>query len=387
MKKIKMIVVFLVVIVAIIIAYVTYCRRAKADDGRLQIGTILPLTGDWASFGKQMVNGIQLWQKEHPEARIDVFVEDGKGRAAESITVLNKDLWQHNIHTYISGFSAAILGMAPVIVKNNAFLVNAGATNPKIKEFGDNVFTLIPDADVEAKFIAHFVFEELNATQCFVYHQNDDSGKGLADVFEKTYMSIGGNVIGREAIQSDGEVANVLQKIRLKNAKVVFIPANGAYVAKIIRQAKNLNLDDIIWVGYAGTETPEIVQLLGGLEDVNLIFSTYAFSNSAVHDDRTKAFIQNYKDMYGENPAYYAATCYDAIDIIALAYQICGNENEIARTIQNMSNYYGVSGNYEINGENHVSSGMSLKMFYNGEIVPFNETLLNGSRIWTAEMR
>ena len=345
----------------------------EVDDCMLRVGVILPLTGDWASFGKQMENGIKLWEMEHPNSGIKIVVDDGKGRAAESLTTLNKDLWQSHIRTYISGFSAAILGMAPVIVKNNAFLVNAGATNPKIKEFGKNVFTLIPDADIEAEFLARFVAESLKEGKCFIYHQNDDSGKGLSDVFEKTYEKLGGNVCGREPIQSDMEIANVLQKIRLMGIKVVFIPANGAYVAKIIRQAQNLDLTEITWVGYAGTETPDLAHLLVGLNSVKLIFSTYAFSNSAMHDENTKAFIENYQKTYGEKPAYYAATCYDAIDIIYRAYGICKNEDEVAKTIQCMKSYAGVSGQYEINGKNYVSSGISLKMFYKGEILPYSE--------------
>lgn len=380
MKNKKWFIILGIVALLAIVAIGIYknSQRRPAADGRIRIGVILPLTGDWSSFGNQMVNGIQLWQKEHPEAEVEVFFEDGKGLAKESIDVLNTDLWQRDIRIYISGFSAAILGMGPVIVKNDAFLINAGATNPQIKAFGNNVFTLIPDADVEAKFIARFVFEELNEKKCFVYHQNDDSGNGLANVFTKTYVGLGGNIVGRESIQSDNEIANVLQKIRLTKSKVVFIPANGAYVAKIIRQAKNLNMNDIIWVGYAGAETPEIIRLLSGLGDVKLVFSTYSFSNNAVHNDRTKAFIRGYQDVYGIAPAYYAATCYDAIDLIFKAYQKCGKENEISKTIRNMKYFNGVSGNYEIMGNNHVSSGMSLKMFYNGKIVPFDKALFYG---------
>lgn len=363
---------------AIVVIGIFKNRQQITDDNVIRIGVILPLTGDWASFGKQMVNGIQLWQKLHPQAKVEVVFEDGKGRAQESIAVLNNDIWQRDIHTFISGFSAAILGMAPIIVKNNAFLVNAGATNPKIKTFGNSVFTLIPDADVEAKYIAHVVMEEFNEKTCYIYHQNDDSGNGLADVFEETFTSLGGSIAGREAIRSDNEVASVLQKIRLTKSRIVFVPANGAYVAKIIRQAMNLGMDEIIWVGYAGTETPEIVQLLDGLGNVKLAFSTYSFSNSAVHDEQTKEFINQYQEMYGGIPAYYAATCYDAIDLIFAAYQKCGNENDISRTIRDMSHFYGVSGRYEINGNNHVSSGMSLKMLSKNEIVPFDKTVFFG---------
>ena len=234
MKNKKLLIAFGVIALIAVIAIGVYKNRIQTTDANVvRIGVILPLTGDWASFGRQMVNGIKLWEEEHPKSGMEIVFEDGKGRAQESLNVLSKDLWQHHIHTYISGFSAAILGMAPVIVKNNAFLINAGATNPKIKEFGDNVFTLIPDADVEAEFLAQFVSKKLNEKKCFIYHQNDDSGKGLSDVFEATYVKLGGTICGREPIQSDMEVANVLQKIRLTNTKVVFIPANGAYVAKI----------------------------------------------------------------------------------------------------------------------------------------------------------
>lgn len=50
------------------------------------------------------------------------------------------------------------------------------------------------------------------------------------------------------------------------------MPTNGEMIAKIINQAYKLGLNDILWVGYAATESPELKNDLAFLKDVKLIF-------------------------------------------------------------------------------------------------------------------
>lgn len=345
----------------------------RQNSEETEIGVILPLTGDWGGFGHRMKNGILLWKKQNPNARVNIHIEDGMGKANNSISAFNKLISVNMINACITGVSPVVLGLAPVAEKKEIFLINAGATNPDIKKSSDYVFTLIPDADVEAAYIADFLLNSLKKTECFVYWKNDDSGKGMLDSFSKFYIRNGGSIKGNAAITSMDDIKNTLSKIQSLKVKTVFVPTNGEMIAKIINQAYKLGLNDILWVGYAATESPELKNDLAFLKDVKLIFSSYSFDGNKAFSEKSRQFINDYQAEFGEVPAYYSATCYDAISLIYDALKnYNGDSKSIKKYIYNLKSYNGVSGNFHIDGKNYVTSGLSFKMFNNGHIMPIN---------------
>ena len=366
MKKNKLLIAIGAAVLIGLVSLLAYkSQNHSASDGVIRIGVILPLSGDWGQFGQRMLNGILLWEAEHPEAHIKLYIEDGQGNASKSAIAFSKLVNVDKITACISGVSPVILAIAPLADKAKVFTVNAGATNPDIKKASDYVFTIIPDAEIEARFIATFVYKQLGFKECYVLWKNDDSGLGMLNCFAEEFTLHGGEILGNDAILSLDSIRNSLEKIKEKGAKVVFVPTNGEMVAKIIKQAYMMGMKDIQWVGYAATESPELLRDLAGLEDVRLMFSSYAFNAIDAFSEKSTNFIKRYQKKYNETPAYYSATCYDAIDIIYKAME--SEKCDIKSAVQNFEKYAGVSGNFDIAG-NYVSSGMTIKYMGSGEI-------------------
>ena len=371
-NKIILAVVAVLAVAAIIALGIKNQMQKQPEDG-LKVGVVLPLTGDWSNFGEKMANGIKLWQKEHHEANVSIFFEDGAGKAPNSINAFNKLVNSNGISACISGVSPVLLALAPLASSNKILTVNAGATNPDIKRSSDYTFTIIPDAEVEASYIANYLATVLNRKECFVYWKNDDSGIGMYKSFSKTYEQCGGDVVGNESIISIDDVQNTLHKIRTNDIKTVFIPTNGEMIARVIRQAYSIGLTDVLWVGYAATESPSIVSDLKDIP-VNLIFSSYAFNSEKAFSEKSQSFIEEYKKMFGESPAYYAATCYDSIDLIFQAFNNKGDK-DLKESLLSIKQFNGVSGNLVIDGQNYVKSEMSFKMLHDGAIKSINPSL------------
>ena len=341
-------------------------QNESASNDVMRVGVVLPRSGDWGQFGQRMLNGVKLWKADHPEANVELFIEDGKGNASTSIAAFSKLVNLNKINACIAGVSPVILGIAPLADKARVFTVNAGATSPEIKKITPYMFTIIPDAEVEARFLARYVNEKLNIKECYILWKNDDSGLGMLNCFSDEFSRSGGMIVGNDSILSISSIKDSLSKIKSVNVKAVFIPTNGEMMARIIKQAYSMGMRDIQWIGYAATESPELARELSDAGDVKLVFSSYAFNSSKAFSKKSSAFIESYSRKYSETPAYYSATCYDAMDLIYSASHNKGQD--IMEKVGCMSCFEGVSGDFTITG-NHVSSGLTVKKFQQGNII------------------
>lgn len=378
MKKKFFILSLIVIGIVLSLTIIRYSPHSTNQDD-IYIGTIFPMSGDWANYGEQMANGVRLWEILHPESHIKICYEDGQGNVPSSLAAFKKLFYTNRVKAVISGVSPVMLGIAPLSDKNNIFTINAGATNPDIKLSSENIFCIIPDANIEAAYIADFLVDSLNRKTCYVYWKNDDSGRGMLNSFKRQYIRNGGIISGDEAITTE-TIKPSLLKIKQSNAKTVFIPTNGEMIAKIMHQAYSMGMNDILWVGYAAAESPELIQELQNLSAPKFIFSSYAYKSSS--SSLTTQFIENYRSTFGVTPQYYSATCYDAISLIALAINNgCKTSNEIKEYVYALQSFDGVSGTLEIGGHNYVSSGMNFNMYINNSISPINTQLFNVSSI------
>ena len=364
MKKNKKLLIGIGIVVLLgIVAVGIYRNRQQSMDEGVRIGAVLPLTGDWGVFGQRMKNGIEVWLKKHPDANVKVFFEDGQGNVAKSISAFNKLVNVNKIDGCITGTSPVVLGLAPLSDKYKIFTINIGAINPKIKTLTPYMFTIVPDADVETKFLANYISRNMNRHRCYVLWRNDESGLGMLNSFSREYSLIGGEIVGNSPISSIDGIKDILVKIRDANVNTIFIPTNGDLAARIIKQAFSMGLTDIQWVGYAATEAPEVIKELKDLPNVKLTFSTFAFNVADPISDTSRSFINSYVNDYNEEPSLYSATCYDAIDLIYSAKK--KHALGLKDSIEKMEAFDGVSGHLEIKG-NYISTTMSVKVLEGG---------------------
>lgn len=357
--------------------FITNCdNRKKGNDEKsvAKVGVIIPLTGQFSDYGKQMKNGVDLWMNDHPKSKIQIEFEDGEAIPKKSVDAFNL-LITRNISCVVSGFSSVVLSMAPIANKNKIPLINAGATNSDIKSTSKYVFNVIPDADIEAKFIADFLVDSLKIAKCHIFFQNNDAGVGMRNNFEKEFRDKGGSIdliIPHDATQTDYK--NDLVKLKEGDPKTVFVPTYSKNLGLIIKQAKELGLDDILWVGYAASETNDLLSIAGKIIDGDLIYSYYEFNPEIADKSNASKFVKDYKTKFNEEPGLYSATFYDALSIIDSSLY---SEKSIVDYIYSLYSFEGVSGNLVFDHKNYISSGMRMKMVINNQFSEFNKDELS----------
>jgi branched-chain amino acid transport system substrate-binding protein len=355
------------------------CNNVGKNKDVTKIGVIIPLTGQYSDYGIQMKRGIDLWVKENPKSNIEIIYEDGKATPKESVSAFNL-LLNKNVSAVITGFSGVVLALAPIAEDNKIPLINGGATNPNIKNTGAYIFNVIPDAEVEAQFIAKYLIDSLKIYECSIYWQNNDAGKGMYEYFSTNFIKLGGKIIDCLPHNIDQQdYKNDLMKIKNSNAKTVFIPTYSKDLGLIIKQASDIGLNDILWVGYAATETNDVISTAGTRLDGNLIYSYYEYdTKSGSANTKTENFNMAFKESYKAEPGLYSATFYDAISIIADAV---AQKKQIKDFIYAIDDFQGVLGTLKFNHKNYISSGMKMKMVSEQKFVDFQKSKLNFKHI------
>ena len=346
----------------------------KKQDNAVKIGVIIPLSVQWSDYGEQMKNGIDLWIKNNPDSKVKIIYEDGEALPKKSVSAFNL-LISKDIKALITGFSGVVLSLAPIAERNSIPLLNGGATNPNIKKSGSYIFNVVPDAEIEASFIATFLKDSLNLKNCFIYWQNNDAGKGMKDFFKNKYIEIGGHIIGELSHNIDQQdYKNDLSQIKSKDPKVIFVPTYSKDLGLIIKQATDIGIKDVLWVGYAATETKDVINIAAERLNGKLIYSYYSFDIENQQDEKMKKFVIDFQKEYQQQPGLYSATFYDAISIIDSAIK---SDKNIKDYIYGLNIFNGVSGKLRFNHRNYITSGMKMKIIYDNQFKNFNKNYLN----------
>jgi len=273
-----------------------------------------------------------------------------------------------------------MLTLGPLANSKQIVLINGGATNPDIKKAGNFVFNMIPDAEIEASFIANFIVNELKVKESVIYWQNNDAGKGMMETFKDVYNAKGGKII--ENLSHDPtqiDFKNDLIKIIKTNVKVVFVPTYDKQLAQIVKQAMEIGIENILWICYASAQTDDMIRITKNSSDGRVLYSYYSYDIEGEFSiEKQKKFSEEFEKTYDQKPSIYAATYYDAISILSEAI---GKNNTTPIKIQNyiyhLKNYSGVLGELHFNGKNYVTSGVKMKMISKGKFVEYNKDLIN----------
>lgn len=288
----------------------------------IKIGGNLEMTGNTASYGQSMANGIKLAFKEANAAggvlgkTITFIVGDNKSEPSESANSMTKLITQDKVSLVLgAGASSNTLAAGQIAADNKVPFITPFSTNPKVTvdngKVNDYAFRVCFIDPFQGTVMAGFASKSLQAKTAAVYIDNSsDYSKGLAKFFEEGFTKNGGKIVAEEAyLQKDQDFKATLTKLKATNADVLFVPGYYEDVGKIIKQAREMGINVPI-IGGDGWDSAKIVDIAGA-EALNNTF----FSNHYAADDKSEQivkFVAAYQKEYGQVPDASAVLGYDA---------------------------------------------------------------------------
>lgn len=315
MKKIS------ALMIAAVVALSLVACAPQAPQG-IKIGTIQPLTGKIAVYGKTVSQAVTLAVDEANAAggvngkQIELITEDDAFNPDNTVAAFKKLTTKDKVLAVVGALTSnCTLAITNLAQGAKIPLITPTSTNDKVTDAGDYIFRACYKDSFQGKVVGQFAATDLKAkTAAVLFDKANDYSFGLKSNFEATFTALGGTVVA-ESYTGDTKDFNA-QIANIKSAKpdVIFLPDYYNTVALIATQLRAAGLTQPLlgadgWDEAVGTGQSELV---------GSYYSNHYSPETG--SDAIKAFVAAYKAKWnGEEPNALSALGYDATKILIQA--------------------------------------------------------------------
>ena len=287
---------------------------AMAED-TIKIGLIGPQTGGAAVYGMAVARAAQIAVDEinaQGGVQIALDVQDDEHDAEKSINAYNAVLDNGAQMILGSVTTTPCIAVAAQAYEDRVFMLTPSASSPAVIEGKDNMYQVCFTDPAQGAASADYIFQnKLGEKIGVIYNNGDVYSTGIYQTFETKAAELGLEIVKVSTFTDDTTDFSV-QVTDMKNAgaDVVFLPIYYTPASLILTESSKQEfapvffgvdgMDGILTVEGFDTSLAEGVMLLT------------PFSADA-EDEKTKAFVAKYQELYGEVPNQFAADAYDGI--------------------------------------------------------------------------
>lgn len=314
---------------------------ALAQAEPFKVGLILPMTGPFASTGRQIEAAAKLYIARHGDEvagrKVELLVKDDAG-VADTTKRLAQELIVRDKVQALAGFGLTPLAMATAPLSTRAKMptvVMAAATSSITEASPYVVRTSYTTPQVTSKIAEWAAAEGMTRVVTVV----SDYGPGIDA--EKTFVASFGAKGGavpqtlRVPLQNP-DFSPFLQKVADEKPDAVFVFVPSGAGAQFMKQFVERGLDKsgVKLLGDGGITDDDI---LNGMGDAALVAIT-GFHYSAAHDSAgNRDFVQTFKDAgNGMRPNFMAAGGYDGMHLIYAALEKTGGDSDGTALVEAM---------------------------------------------------
>lgn len=347
----------------------------QGREEHANVGVVLPLTGASARYGKWIQEGLDLAAEQINRNggvqghALNLIYEDDQAQPTAAVSAMQKLVTVDKTPCVFGSWaSSSALAQAPIAERTKTVLM-AEAISPKLRDAGDYVFRIQPDAHFYIKALVPFVRNNLHATTVSILYINNDFGVDQADVFRAEFEALGGRVLSQEGYAPNAtDFRTQLSKISGEKPDVVFLPGY-AEVGTILKQARELGLASK-FVGSVPTENPDLISVAGPAAE-GIIYPSHFDPDSA--DPATQAFQKAYAAKYGRPAEGFAALAYDGLNIISDGLRRCGSDSTCLKDyLYSVHDYKGVTGATSFDDKGDVVKPIVIKTVRDGQFVLYS---------------
>ncbi|MHB0952936.1 MAG: ABC transporter substrate-binding protein [Allorhizobium sp.] len=313
---------------------------ALAQDA-VKIGLILPMTGPFASTGRQVEAGVRAYMALHGDTvagkKIELVLRDDAGTGDQTRRIAQELVVNEGV-SILAGFGLTPLAMsvAPVLNQAKVPAIITSATTSAIMKQSDYFVRTSMGGPQSAVPVATWAVENgLKRVVTLVtdYGPGHDIEKGFTDQFKKE----GGEIV--EAVRvplQNPDFAPFLQRVRDAKPDAVFVFVPSGVGSLFMKQFTDRGLKE---AGIKLIATGDVTDddLLNGIGDPALGVVTGHFY-SANHDSpENKAFVEQVRKANDNmRPNFMSVGGYDAMHLAYAALEKTGGDTDGTKLIEAM---------------------------------------------------
>lgn len=321
------------------VAMLAAAAPALAQD-TVKIGLILPMTGPFASTGRQVEAGVRAYMALNGDTaagkKIELVLRDDAGTADQTRRIAQELVVNDHV-SMLMGFGLTPLAMAVAPVLNQAkipAIITSATTSSIMKQSDYYVRTSMagPQSAVPvAKWAAENGLKRV-VTLVTDYGPGHDIEKGFIDEFKKD----GGEIV--EAVRvplQNPDFAPFLQRVRDAKPDAVFVFVPSGVGSLFMKQFVDRGLAD---AGIKLIATGDVTDddLLNAIGDPALGVITGHFYSAAHDSPENKAFVKQVETANKMRPNFMAVGGYDAMHLAYAALEKTGGDTDGTKLVSAM---------------------------------------------------
>ncbi len=320
----------------------------------IKIGVMGPLTGPWASEGRDMERIVQLMANEINNAgginghTIEILVEDDGGnprtatQAATKLTTLGPV-------AVIGTYGSAVCEASQNIYDEAGIVqIATGSTSIRLSEKGlPRFFRTCPRDDQQGQSAVNTIMK-MGFKKVAILHDNSSYAKGLADEIqagleEKAADSV--EIVFFDALRpNEHDYSTILTKLKGIEPDVIMFTGYYPEAAMLLRQMQGMNWS-VPMIGGDATNNADLIKIAGPAA-TGYYFLTPPMP-ADIDPEGSKEFLEAYEAAYGAAPnSVWAIAAGDAFKVLVEAIR---NGNTTAEDIAEflhtgLKDYTGLTG-------------------------------------------
>jgi branched-chain amino acid transport system substrate-binding protein len=350
------------------------------------IGCLLPLSGPFAIYGQEVLNGIQLgmgvFTQPEGERTIDLIIRDTRGEPDVAVSLVEELAEEDKVMAIIGPLASKPSTAAVKRAQELGIPIITLTQKEGITLEGDMVFRNFMTPSKEVERVLEKAILGMSLKRFGILYPDNSYGRFFMNLFWKKAQELGGTITAVEAYPPDEtdfaveikkmvglyyhrpeSVRAMVKEINWLEAEekikedsdlngehdpvvdfdAIFIPDNYGQVALITPQFPFYSIFDVRFLGTSLWQSPELIELAGAYVQ-GAIFPAGFFleGGSAIAQDFVKRYIENFE----KEPGILAATGYDTIRMLKNIVEKgpIKTRKEFQTALFAQDDYYGVTG-------------------------------------------
>ena len=245
---------------------------ASAQEQVVKIGSVAPMSGGQAHYGKDNANGVIMAIADLNKQGITIGgkkikweaqVEDDAADPKQGTAVAQKlcDMKVNGVVGHLN--SGTTIPASKVYHDCGIPMITGAATNPDVTKPGyAEIFRIIANDSSLGAGLAHYAHDKLKLKSVAVIDDRTAYGQGLADIFAETAKKLGMQVVDRQFTTDKAtDFMAILTAIKGKKPDAIFFGGMDPQGGPMLRQMDQLGMSGTYYFGGDGICTVKLAEL------------------------------------------------------------------------------------------------------------------------------
>jgi branched-chain amino acid transport system substrate-binding protein len=313
-------------VLAAIIAAALLLPGALAQ-GSLKVAVVGPYSGFESFIGPDTLKGVQLATDLINQSggvmgqKVEVSTGDTTGDAIDAVPAMQKVVNVNHVNGLVGPSSVTIQAALPFIKNLDIVDVMVGGTTALDNNALPNLFRTTPSDSLMGVAMAYYAHQK-GFTRAAVVFGTNASAQSLKAPVVNTFKQAGGTIVADVGI-SPGQSSYRSEILKIYAAKpdVVFFQLDPGTGGTYFKEVTELEGTSVPYVGTDVTASADFIKAVGVKTADAMITSIQGSSSGG---SGAGAFNSAYQKKYGGKPVELANYGYDAMNVLALAWQKAG---------------------------------------------------------------